>query len=150
MKIRDQVIRGAVSGIIAGTPDTVLNALEYNAGLTDLTYGQMGASLFKPKDKAKKSNSQIVGYTANYIMLGISGIAFNYLLSRTGREYSLAKGLGFGLVSWISIYGLGQKFGLTPWAKKPGAPLLSLVDHLIYGGLLGLITPILTNNKRRS
>lgn len=50
-KIKDRIIHGMISGIIAGTPDTIINALEHRAGLTDLTYSQMGANVFLPKNK---------------------------------------------------------------------------------------------------
>jgi hypothetical protein len=36
---------------------------------------------------------------------------------------------------------MGAKVGLTVQTKKPLAPLLSFIDHVLYGGLLGLIAP---------
>lgn len=145
-KINDRVTLGAISGILAGIPDTVINAAERHAGLTDLTYGQMGANLFLPRGKEKPAEAQLAGYLANIVLTGLSGVAFTYLLSSTGRDRALLKGIGFGLVTWAAIYGLGARMGLQVEAKKPLAPLLSFIDHIIFGSLLGLITPRLAGD----
>lgn len=140
-KIKDRIIHGMISGIIAGTPDTIINALEHRAGLTDLTYSQMGANVFLPKNKINNKKANCLGLLANYTMLGISGVLFSYLLSATGRDKALMKGVAYGIFSWLAIYGMGAKVGLMVESKKPLAPLLSFIDHVIFGSLLGLIAP---------
>ena len=140
-KIKDRITLGAISGLLSGTPDTVINALEYRAGITDLTYGQMGANLFLTENKINTRVAQAAGYLANFSAVGAGGVIFAYLLSLTGRDHAVVKGVGLGLVSWLTVYGLGSKIGLSVKTKKPLAPVLSFFDHVLYGSLLGLITP---------
>ena len=141
LKIKDRIIHGMITGILAGTPDTIINALEHRAGLNDLTYSQMGANLFLPKDKIHNKKAHSLGLLANYTVLGASGVLFSYLLSATGRDRAVMKGISYGIISWLAVYGLGARIGLTVGTKKPLAPLLSFVDHAIFGCLLGLIAP---------
>lgn len=147
IKIKDRIIHGMLTGIIAGIPDTIINELEYRAGLTDLSYSQIGANLFLPKNKFKNNKAWVLGMLANFTMLSASGILFTYFLSATGRDKAVMKGIGYGIISWLAIYGIGTKVGLTVGSKKTSAPLLSFVDHVIFGGLLGLIAPKIGNDS---
>ncbi|NLX92036.1 MAG: hypothetical protein GXZ07_10740 [Firmicutes bacterium] len=140
-KIKDRIIHGIITGIIAGTPDTIINALEYRAGLTDVSYSQLGANVFLPTERINNKYARTTGLLANYAMLSISGILFTYLLSATGRDKALLKGIGFGILTWLTVYGMGAKVGLKVKPRKPLAPLLSFFDHVIFGSLLGLIAP---------
>ncbi len=78
---------------------------------------------------------------ANYTLLGTAGVLFSYLLSVTGRDKAVLKGIGCGMISWVLVYGIGTNVGLIVGNKKPSAHLLSLVDHVLFGSLLGLIAP---------
>lgn len=141
LKIKDRIIHGMITGIIAGTPDTIINALEHRAGLTDLTYSQLGANVFVPKSKINNKKALVPGLLANYTVISATGILFTYILSATGRDKAVIKGICFGILSWLAIYGIGVKVGLTVGSKKPLASLLSFVDHALFGSLLGLIAP---------
>ena len=140
-KIKDRITHGIVTGVIAGTPDFIINALEHRAGLTGSTYAQMGANVFLPKGKLNNKGAKAIGMLANYILVGTTGVAFSYLLSATGRDKAVLKGIGCGMISWVLVYGMGTKVGLIVGNKKPSAHLFSLVDHVLFGSLLGLIAP---------
>jgi hypothetical protein len=141
LKIKDRITLGILSGVIAGIPDILINELQYRMGLTDLTYSQIGANVFYPKNSVNSQEARVVGLLANGLMIGVSGVLFAYLLSATGRDKAELKGLGFGLFSWLAIYGLGKKMGLSVKSQKPLTPLLSFIDHMLFGSLLGFITP---------
>jgi len=138
-KITDRVILGIVSGILAGTPDTIINSLEFRAGMTDVKYGQMGAGLFLKEKAVDSSKGKIVGQLANYTMISTMGVIITYVLSATGRDKAVAKGAGVGALTWVAINGIGAKMGLTNQSEKPLAPILGFFDHLLYGSLCGLI-----------
>lgn len=147
LKIKDRVILGIVSGILAGTPDTILNAIEYRMGLTDQKYARMGAKIFLPRKKTGSFYGQATGYLANYTMIGGAGVLFTYFLAFTGKKNAFIKGIGFGAASWLAVYGLGSRLTLSVRRKKPQTPLLSFFDHLLFGGLLGIITPGLAHES---
>lgn len=137
-KIRDRVLLGIVTGIICGMPGRLMNAIEYHLGLTDVKYGQMASSLFLPKNKVNTSEAKIVASLTNHINISLTGILVTYLLSATGRDNAVVKGAGVGSTLWIVIYGLTARLGLNIASKKPLAPLLTFVDHAIFGALSGL------------
>lgn len=147
MKIKDRITLGVISGVIAGLPDTIINLLEHKAGITDLTYGHMGANVFLPHDKSHRPESLVAGYAANAALTGLTGILFSYLLSASGRDHAVLKGIGAGITFWMLVYGLGGKLGLTAKPKKTVAPILSLLDHILFGSLLGLITEKLADES---
>lgn len=159
-KIKDRIFLGIITGIIAGVPGRLLNAWEHNNGQTDIKYGHMASSLFIPKEKTNTTEGKIIGSITNHINISLTGVLVTYLLSATGRDKAIIKGLGVSSVAWLAIYGLSSRLGVTAKNKKPLSPILSFIDHLTLGGLSGLIVSklgddalfpdnIKTNNKEK-
>lgn len=139
IKIRDRILLGVITGIAAGIPGRLLNAWEYNKGITDEKYGQMASSLFLPKGRKNSTEAKVIGSLTNHINISITGIIVTYLLSATGRDKAVLKGLGVSSTAWLAIYGLASRLGITSKSKKPIAPLLSFFDHATLGVLCALI-----------
>lgn len=140
LKIKDRIILGIVSGVIASLPGRFINALEYRTGLTDIQYDQMASSLFLPKNKIKTGEAKVTGSIINHTMVGLTGILITYLLSATGRDKAMIKGIGVTSALWITIYGLAPKFGVKVKSKKTFAPILSFIDHALLGSLCGFFS----------
>lgn len=138
-KIKDRIVLSLICGVIAGFPSRILNTLEYYVGLTDVKYGQTAANLFLPEDKVNTKEAQITASLNNHVGLGILGSLIVYLLTATGRDHAALKGIGIGAVSWVAVYGLGAKFGVEVRSKKPLAPILSFIDHILFGALCGIL-----------
>lgn len=136
-KIKDRVLLGIVSGLIAAIPGRLLNTAEYSAGLTDAKYSHMAASLFTNKENSDLG--QLLGSVANEAMVTTTGVAITYTLSATGRDSAVIKGIGVGTMYWFGLYGLTSALGILPKSKKPLSPLLGFVDHIIFGASCGLI-----------
>ncbi|MEW6622649.1 MAG: hypothetical protein AB1420_05915 [Bacillota bacterium] len=62
-KIKNRILLGVVSGLLGAIPSNILNAVEYNLGLTDRKYEQMAASIFTTQKDS--SIGQLVGALAN-------------------------------------------------------------------------------------
>lgn len=137
-KFKDRILLGIATGIICGVPGRMLNTLEYHTRTTDAKYGQMAANLFLPKNLVNTKEGRVIGSITNQTMLGMTGILVTYLLSATGRDKAMIKGLGVGTSLWITIYGLSSRLNLSVKSKKPLSPLLSFIDHAIFGSLCGL------------
>ena len=138
-KIRDRVILGVISGIVTGTPSKILNSMEYRANLTDVKYGHITSNLFLPKSEVNAPGAKILAALANHVNSGIVGVLITYLLSLTGRDQAVVKGLGVASFSWIIIYGtLSERLGLRRKSKRPLTHLLSFLDHALFGALCGL------------
>lgn len=138
-KIKDRILLGVVAGLIGGIPDRIINALEYNKGLTDLKYGQMVSSFFLPRNKINSREGEIIASLVYNSLLSFAGIITTYVLTNTGRDNAAIKGTGIGILTWISWYGLSQKLGLVIRSRKAIAPILSFIDHVIFGSLCGTL-----------
>lgn len=138
-KIKDRIILGMVTGILSGGPPQVLDALERRLGLTDLSYAKLSAKLFIPANKTGTSQGKLLAMLINCINGAMAGISITYLISLTGRDKSVIKGIGCGAVFWILINGLFSNFGLKIKSQKPLTPILSLLNHVLAAGLNGFL-----------
>ncbi len=140
-KIKDRIILGAVCGLIAGAIGRATNAIEFKTGLTDITADQLGSGLFMPKRDAKANTieSKIIASLVNNTIVGVTGVIVTYILSVTGRDKAIIKGVGMGALQWVGIYGLMSRLGLTVKSKKPIAHILSFFDHAVFGATIGLL-----------
>lgn len=138
LKIKDRILLGILAGVICGIPGRVTNAIQYNKKLTDVKYGQMSANLFLPSSKVNTTEGRIVSSLVNNTMISITGILTTYVLSITGRDKAIVKGMGVVTSMWVAIYGLTARLGLSIKSKKPLGPILSYIDHAIFGALCGL------------
>lgn len=91
------------------------------------------------------SNSTVVGETIHYLIAAIIGAIFGLLFQRDlhGPGSSLGWGFGYGILWWflgpLTLLPILQHRPID-WSYTRGADLFgSLVGHVIYGLLLGLI-----------
>ncbi|KUO52042.1 MAG: hypothetical protein APF76_02565 [Desulfitibacter sp. BRH_c19] len=142
MKIKDRIILGVVSSLIAGIPIRLINDWQYHKGLTDVKYGQMAASLFLPKNKVNTPEAKFVAAATNHVNTGITGIIITYVLSATGRDKAMLKGMGVASTTWVIVYGLISRLAIPVKSKKPLSPVLSFMDHAFFGTFCGLLIPV--------
>jgi uncharacterized membrane protein YagU involved in acid resistance len=91
------------------------------------------------------SDSEMVGVTLHFIFAIIIGASFGVLFQRDVRGYgsSMGWGVGYGLLWWflgpLTILPLWQGNPLD-WSASRGTALFgSLVGHIVYGLIVGLI-----------
>lgn len=138
-RIKDRITLGIISGILCKIPFRCMNALEYHLGLVDIKYGHMESSIFLPDNKAKTREGEIISMLTNSVASCVGGVMLTYILSITGKDRSILKGLGLGAVFWILMFGISPKIGIMKQSKKPIAPILSFFDHIVAGGLCSYI-----------
>ncbi len=136
-KFKDRILLGLTAGIISTVPTRILNRIENRSGLNDVKYNMMAANLFLQENEVATPAGRIVGAITNHINTGAVGILITYLLSSTGRDHAVLKGAVTGVFSWIAVFGLTSRI-LPVRAQKPLAPLLSFLDHTLFGSLCGL------------
>ncbi|WP_425800402.1 hypothetical protein ACHOLT_10580 [Desulfitobacterium sp. Sab5] len=137
-KISDRIFLGFVSGMLGAIPGRLLNKTEFKLGLTDSRYEEMAAMLFVNKRDITKPKGKNVGRIANSLLTSVVGVTTTYVLSKTGRDYAALKGIGITSLAWLGIYGLSTQAKVRK-SKKPGAALLSYLDHLILGATTATI-----------
>jgi len=91
------------------------------------------------------SNSMMVGMTLHFIFAVIIGATFGVLFQRDVRGYGSSMGWGaaYGLLWWflgpLTIFPKSQGYMLDWSYERGGALFGSLVGHVIYGLIVGLI-----------
>jgi hypothetical protein len=90
----------------------------------------------------------IIGFLASMALAVFLGIAFVYLIDWTGARFIKSKGVLFGLIIWLIIYG-GIRAGLHISFLQdynPTHTLIQLLIHLVFGYILGVIVTKLKPN----
>ena len=139
IKIKDRILLGIVSGIIASTPAKLINAFEQKKGLTVRRYNQIPISLFTQNkvDTSKKGN--FLAAITNHVNSAAFGVFVTYLFSVSGRDNAALKGMGAAALGWITVNGLIGSQLLKQKSKNPIPPILSFFDHIMNGGLCGIL-----------
>lgn len=124
------LVGGGLAGILGGT---AFGAWMAQVGFFPLIAGLLGMT------------SATVGMAVHYVIAVIIGASFGLLFQPDVRGYgsSMAWGMAYGLLWWflgpltILPLGLGQPLDWS--AQQAGALFGSLVGHIIYGLIVGLV-----------
>lgn len=129
---------GVASGIIGSLPFRFINNWENKLGLTDLKYSERAASVFAGGKKSENLLiNQFMGRFINDFFVSSTGVAVSYLLSLTGRDYAMLKGIGVTATQWLVLTSLFSATGITAKSKTKWGEALFLADHILYGALVG-------------
>jgi len=139
IKIKDRILLGIVSGLMAGTPAKFINAFEHRKGLTDMHYNRIAVNLFTKKNTAHSSAGKTLAAITTHATSGTFGVLLSYILSFTGRDHAAIKGAGLGVFTWVLVNGLIAGQVLKEKNKTAASPILSFLDHVINGGLCGIL-----------
>lgn len=139
IKIKDRILLGTVSGVLSAYVARLINRFNYNLGLTDIRYNPLAARLFLPKKACKTKEGALFGSIVNNINVACHSIGLTYLLSATGKDHYIFKGLGTGAFSWIMVDGIMASQLLNIKSSKPLGPAVRLFEHLIFGGLSAVL-----------
>jgi hypothetical protein len=137
-KLGAGILAGLIAGVIFGIMMTMMTTPTPDGGRMPMM--EMVAQVVR-------SDSLAVGWVYHLFNSALIGAIFGWVLGSGGLGYggALAKGIGYGIFWWI----LGGQIlmplflGMEPFAALQMAPmrsvaLMSLVGHVIFGGILGL------------
>ena len=149
-----RIAAGLVAGLIAGIVFTMVGLF-----LTTLMPGGENASMLGVAAEALHAHGRLAGWVACLVYTVVIGGIFGWLVSAEptdGTRLTLWGGL-YGLAWWIVsglvlIPALLAKVPLSSSALDATRPvaLASLIEHVLYGVMLGLVfTELLTFVERR-
>jgi len=138
-KIKDRILLGAISGILASVPIQIFDPLIHERGITDVPYSYSASKIFLVKNKTKTPASKALSFLINSTASGLVGTALAYTLSLTGKDKAVIKGIGVGALMWIGTAGLLANIGLNVRSKRPITPLLSFAEHATFGAICSSI-----------
>jgi hypothetical protein len=148
MRIKDRITLGVIAGLSAAIPGALLGVLQEKMSLRDMRYRELASTLIMPRNKVNTTEGKIVGQVVNGIGLSLSGIVTTYLLSATGRDYRILKGIGVSYFFGVILGGAFPKLGLVTKLKyRHNERLFGMLDHAIHGSMCALIVSKLGDDK---
>jgi hypothetical protein len=136
VKISDRLVLGGISGILGNLAMLLTISPAIKMKLAEFDGPTRTAGIFLPLSQVNKPMGQAVGYIANNVIAATLGTAAVYILSVTGKDKAVLKGSGFGLASWLFLYGMLGNVGVT--AVKPSFPktiISQAVSHMVFGAV---------------
>ncbi|MDQ7793342.1 MAG: hypothetical protein RDU89_02850 [bacterium] len=132
--IGDTVTLGMVAGTIGNLAKDLSNYLLYRRKVTTEVYPRVAASLFTDSGSARRPAGFAVGLITDGLIGAGAGIPLAYVLTRTGKDNYLLKGIGVGLALWSLFYGgLGGKLSIRP--RDPPTLLSGFWNNALYGAV---------------
>lgn len=139
--IRDYIVTGALIGIAADGVKLTVNYIAYLMNFTSVVFWQIVAARFLDKKDLYKPIAYLIGGIADLTVTALLGVIFVYFIHYFGKRYLIIKGIGFGLVVWVGVF--GTLVGTTVQQKLPQSPsgiIVTIVAHLFFGLALAVFT----------
>lgn len=141
MIIKDKVITGVIVGLLADMVKLSVNYVLYLFKLTPVVFWQITATKFLDKDDLYKPIAYFIGGIADITVSAALGVLFVYIIHFVGSKYLFIKGVGYGFLIWVGIFGtlLGQSVkGKIP--QEPAGILVTIIAHFFFGLALSFFT----------
>ncbi|KUO61321.1 MAG: hypothetical protein APF84_11860 [Gracilibacter sp. BRH_c7a] len=146
---KDKVMGGAIIGILADAVKLIVNYLLYKLGYTSVVFWQIIATRFLEKEYLFKPSAYIIGGIADITVTAGLGVLFVYSIQFIGRNYLIIKGIGYGLIIWVSLFGtlLGQSVQ-EKIPQTPSSIFVTIVAHFFFGLSLAVFTHYFYRSKK--
>ena len=132
--MQDKVIFGIVVGLLADAVKLLANYLGYLLNFTHVVFWQITAARFLPKNDLYRPVAYLVGGLADLAVAAALGVAFVYFLSLTGWRYTYIKGSGFGIITWVVLFGsILSHTTQNVITLQPQAIVVTAIAHLLFG-----------------
>ncbi|UWG97699.1 hypothetical protein LPY66_02370 [Dehalobacter sp. DCM] len=143
-KMRDRIMLGLLVGFISDIPKTLSNEYFYRKGLEKRRFADIVAGIFLPKYRLVTKKATIFGIFGELVISSFMGIPLVYLLSYTGKDKSVIKGLVTGLFGFGFLRGLLANVGIgRNYPKDVVTNVMMSWSSSLWGVTAGLITPLL-------
>ncbi|MCR3921987.1 MAG: hypothetical protein NUK65_05650 [Firmicutes bacterium] len=146
--IKDKIIAGIAVGILADVVKLAFNYLAFSLKFTNVVFWQITATPFLAKKDLFTPLTYFIGGTVDLIVTAILGVIFVYFIYYTASDYLWIKGIGFGLITWVGLF--GTFLGRIAFDKLPQSPMgvvVTLIAHLFFGLGLALFTHLIVDSE---
>lgn len=145
MKIKDRIVLGTVAGLIGNSFKTLFDEISLKLKISQRSFRATAAGVWVSKEKeATNIKGQILGSIFDFGLASLGGIGIVHLLSKTGRDHIIVKGIVSGITIGSFITAMLSAFPQNKVKPKDAASNLSYVAaHAVYGIITtGLIAKI--------
>lgn len=141
MKIKDRMLLGTVSGVLGNMAKEIVTGILIRNGMGKQSGSDMAAGIFLNRRQMfyKRRKNKLLGFITDNAIGASLGVLNTYMLSYTGKDHYLLKGLGCGHLDWVSLFGLLTKMGGS--SKHPMSVednFNSFISHGVYGWVTNL------------
>jgi len=146
--LKDKILIGAVIGLLADALKLITNYILFTFGFTKVVFWQITAIRFIPKEDLYHKLTYLVGAVADMAVSSLLGVVFVYVIYLFGSKNLWIKGMGFGLLVWVSLFGI--LLGPTVEEKIPQEPsgvVVTIIAHTVFGLALAFFTKVLDQDK---
>ncbi|WP_291300086.1 hypothetical protein [Desulfosporosinus sp. BICA1-9] len=135
-------------GILADALKLTTNYILFIFGFTKVVFWQVVATRFIQKEYLYHKLAYLVDAIADITVTSLLGVVFVYFIYLFGSKNLWTKGVGFGLVVWVSLF--GTLLGQTVEDKLPQEPtgaVVTIIAHIVFGLALAFFTKVLDKNN---
>ncbi len=137
-KIKDRVLLGTVAGLAGDIVKTVIDEISHKKKLSQRSFRETAAGVWVKKDsEAKSIKGQALGGLLDLGMSIAGGIGTAYLLTETGKDQLITKGIiaGIGLGSLVDF-----AISSLPQNKIKPTDATSHLSYMASHAAYGLVT----------
>jgi hypothetical protein len=134
--MRDSAVTGIISGIIAGLTFQVFVWTFYVLGIADTTPSLLGTYVaVNPGAEVTSFYAQTIGIVIHLTLSTFLGVIAVYMIHLMGNDYLWVKGIAFGAMAYLFIYGAIAKLIVPVQILQPNLATsgVFLIGHLIFG-----------------
>lgn len=140
-KIKDRQYLGGIAGLAGGLCMVAIDRISYSLGVSKRLYSETASGVWVgSKRQAKSMGGQIFGTLMTLVLSMLGGVIKVSLLSRSGRDKLIQKGLMFGVSFGAIITGLNSGFAMNKLRPKDASSNLS---YVFASGIYGIVTAVL-------
>ena len=146
-RIGERVAAGAAAGLISTCTMTAVMAIARGVGVLGEPPPRMISRRLLARLGVGPSRGRALDRVTAAAHLGFGAVMGTLFALGSRRRGAVLQGAVFGLGVWaVSYAGLLPKLGLMPRPSvdRPGRPLSMVLAHLVYGGTLGSVLPLLS------
>lgn len=139
MRLEDSIQLGMIAGVLCNLPKVILMGIFQQMGLVRYNFAQMTAGIFIKQDGLSNSFALATGHIADFAVASSLGILLVYIMKLTGQDYPISKGLLYGIIIHIMVFGLAKTLNITSVELvEPVANFVVLLPNISFGILAAL------------
>lgn len=140
-KIKDRILLGTVAGLAGVIAKTIIDEISHKQKLSQRSFRETAAGVWvKKSSEARSIQGQLLGCLLDIGMSIAGGIGTVYLLTESGRDHLITKGIvsGVGLGSFIDFL-----IGSLPQNKIKPTDATSHLSYMTSHAVYGLVTTVM-------